>query len=194
MKANPNLEDSSFRLAVLYVDMRHSTTIAPRLTLPQQRLYYETFLNEMIAIVEDFGGYPFKTTGDCVIGFFLEASGFQWVDNVILCGLMMIEVVEKNISPFVESQGLPKLECRVGADFGVAQEIKLRSDRIPFNFDVIGNVMNIAAKIQGKADTNQMFIGQSLFEQIYTDYRVSCEQKGEMNGNHYKYFKVNHRI
>lgn len=193
MKKNLNLENPSFRLVVLYVDMRHSTTIASKLTPSQQKLYYETFLNEMIAIVEDFGGYPFKTTGDCVIGFFPEMSGFQWVDNVILCGLMMIEVVEKNISPFVESQGLPKLECRVGADFGAAQEIKLRSDKIPFNFDVIGSVMNIAAKIQGKADTNQMFIGQNLAELTYTGYRMFYQEKGEMNGR-YKFFKVNYPI
>jgi class 3 adenylate cyclase len=174
--------------------MRHSTTIASTLTLAQQKLYYKTFLNEMIAIVDDFGGYFFKTDGDRVIGFFPEASGFQWVDNVIICGLMMIEIVEKNISPYVESQGLPKLECRVGADYGEAQVIKLRTDKIPFNFDVIGSVMNIAAKIQGKAGTNQMFIGQNLAELIYTEYRVCCEQKGEMNGSNYKFFKVNYRI
>jgi class 3 adenylate cyclase len=174
--------------------MRHSTAIASKLNLAQQKLYYETFLNEMIAIVDDFRGYPFKTAGDCVIGFFPEESGFQWADNVILCGSMMIEIVQKNISPFVESHGLPKLECRVGADFGEAQIIKLRSNKIAFNVDVIGSVMNVAAKIQGKADTNQMFIGQNLAELIYTDYRLCCEQKGEMNGTNYKFFKVNYPI
>ena len=193
MKENPNFEDSTFRLAVLQVDMRHSTTIASRLNPAQQKLYYETFLNEMIAVLEDFGGSPFKTAGDCVIGFFPETSGFQWADNVILCGLMMIEVVEKNISPYVESKGLPKLECRIGADYGEAQTIKLQSDRIPFNFDAIGSVLNFAAKIQGKADTNQMFIGQNLAELIYTDFRVCCEEKGKLEDGNYRFFYVNYR-
>jgi class 3 adenylate cyclase len=174
--------------------MRHSTDIALKLNLLEQRLYYETFLNEMIAIIDDFGGNTFKTAGDCVIGFFPEGSGFQWVDNVILCGLMMIEVVEKNLSPYLESKGLPKLECRVGADYGEAQIIKLRSDRLSLNSEVVGSVMNVAAKIQGKADTNEMFIGENLTKRIYTDFRVCCEQKGEMGKNNYKFFKVNYKM
>jgi class 3 adenylate cyclase len=193
LKENPNLEDSSFRLAVLKVDMRHSTTIASKLNLSQQKFYYETFLNEMIAVLEDFGGSPFKTDGDCVIGFFPETSGFQWADNVILCGLMMIQVVENNLSPYVESKGFPKLECRIGADYGEAQIITFKSDKIPFDFDAIGSVLNFAAHIQEKADTNQMFIGQNLAELIYTDFRVCCEEKGKLDSN-YKFFYVNYQI
>lgn len=67
-----HFKNSIFGLAVLYVDIRHSTKISTKLKSFEQKLYYETFLNEMISIIEDFGGYPFKTTGDCVIGFFLE--------------------------------------------------------------------------------------------------------------------------
>jgi adenylate cyclase len=194
LKKNPSLEDSSSRLAVLQVDMRHSTTIASRLNLVQQRFYYETFLNEMIAVLEDFGGSPFKTGGDCLIGFFPETSGFQWADNVILCGLMMIQVVENNLSPYVESKGFPKLECRIGADYGEVQPIKFKSDRIPFDFDVIGNVLNFAAKIQGEAETNQMFIGQNLAELIYTNFRLCCEEKGTLKDTDYKFLYVNYRL
>ena len=190
-----DLENSSFGLAVIYVDIRHSTKIAHKLKPQQQKLYYGTFLDEMIAIIEDFGGYPFKTTGDCVIGFFLEKEGVAWADNVLICGLMMIEVVKQNISPYLKSKGLPELKCRVGADYGEAQIIKL-TGKVPFNIEVIGNVMNIAAKIQSRAETNQMFIGQNLFELLYTDYRLCCEHKGNLhlNGETYSYYKVNYKI
>ena len=196
LSKNRTLEDSSFGLAVLYVDMRHSTEIARKLKGAEPKLYYETFLNEMISVIEDFGGYPFKTTGDCVIGFFPEERGFQWADNVILCGLMMIEVVKNNISPYFQSKGLPTLECHIGADYGEAQVIKLSSQKLPFNVEVVGSVMNIAAKVQHEADTNQMVIGQNLAELIYTDYRVQCEHKKEMKFNNetYKIFKVNYKI
>lgn len=196
MNKNRTLEDSSFGLAVLYVDIRHSTATASKLRADEQRLYYGTFLDEMISVVNDFGGHTFKTAGDCVIGFFLEERGFQWADNVILCGLMMIEIVRKNISPYLQSEGLPALECRIGADYGKAQLIKLYSKKTPFNFEVIGNVMNIAAKIQSKAETNQMFIGENLAELIYTEYRVDCELKGKLkfDDSTYKVFKVNYQV
>jgi len=196
LKENHPLENSSFGLVVLYVDIRHSTKIARKLRPLEQKLYYETFLNEMISIIEDFGGYTFKTTGDCVIGFFPEEGGFQWADNVILCGLMMIEVVKNNISPYLESKGLPALECRIGADYGEAQVIKLSSQKLPFNVEVVGSVMNIAAKVQSNADTNQMFIGENLAEIIYAEYRVDCEYKGDLkfDGDTYKLFKVNYAL
>ena len=189
------LKDSSFGLAVVYVDIRHSTKIASKLNPQQQKMYYKTFLNEMIAVIEDFGGYPYKTVGDCVIGFFFEEGGFQWADSVIICGLMMIEVVKQNISPYLKSKGLPELECRVGADYGEAQIINL-TGKEPLNAEVIGNVMNIAAKIQSCAGTNQMFIGQNLFELIHTPLRLCCEHKGnlDLNGKTYSYYKVNYKI
>jgi len=196
LRKNHPLRNSCFGLAVLYVDIRHSTEIARKLKGGEQKLYYETFLNEMISVIEDFGGYPFKTTGDCVIGFFPEERGFQWADNVILCGSMMIEVVKNNISPYLQSKKLPPLECHVGADYGEAQVIKLSSQKLPFKVEVVGSVMNIAAKVQHEADTNQMVIGQNLAELIYTDYRVQCEHKGDLRFDNeaYKVFKVNYQI
>lgn len=196
MKRNHPHKDSSFGVAVLYVDIRHSTTIARKLDLSEQKLYYETFLNEMISMIEDFGGSTFKTAGDCVIGFFPEERGFQWADNVIICGLMMIEVIKKNISPHLQSKGLPALECRIGADYGEVQVIKLSSEKLLLKFEVVGSVMNVAAKIQAKADTNQMFIGQNLAELIYTDYREHCEHKGNLkfDGDTYEFYNVSYQI
>lgn len=149
----------------------------------------------MIAIIEDFGGYTFKTAGDCVIGFFLEKEGVAWADDVVICGLMMIEVVKQNVSPYLKSKGLPPLECRAGADYGEAHILKL-TGKVPFNVEVVGNVMNVAAKIQSCAKTNQMFIGQNLFELLYTDYRLCCERKGnlDLNGETYSFYKVNYKI
>ena len=196
LKKNQVLEDSSFGLAVLYVDIRHSTQIARKLNVNEQKLYYETFLNEMISVIEDFGGSTFKTTGDCAIGFFPESEGFQWANNVVTCGLIMLEVVKNNIAPYLQSQGLPTLECRIGADYGEAHIIRIYSKKLPINIEVIGSVMNIAAKIQAQADTNQMFIGHNLAQMIYTTYRECCEDKGSLDfdGEKYRFFKVNCQI
>jgi class 3 adenylate cyclase len=170
-------DGNSFQLAVLYVDMRSSTVTARKLDTKQLRVYYKSFLDEMISIVEDFGGTAFKTVGDCVIGFFPLSDGFQWADNVIRCGLTMIEVVNKNLSPFLKGKGLPELACRVGADFGEAQIINLDSKKLAFNVEVVGSVMNVAAKVQSQAGTNQIFIGHNLARLICTDYRQNCERK-----------------
>ena len=185
----------SVRLVVLYVDLRKSTLRTYQLNPNQRRLYYGTFLNEMISVINDFGGYPYKTVGDCVVGFFPERRGFGWIDNTITCGLMMIEVVKNVVSPFTESNGLPPTECRIGSDCGEVIPVKLFG-AAPSNIEVVGNVMNIAAKIQSKAETNTMYIGQNLCELIYTDYRLKCKFKGsiDLKGESYKFYRVDYQV
>lgn len=175
--------------------MRQSTLRTYPLYSEQRELYYGIFLNEMIAIINDFGGYPYKTVGDCVVGFFPQLGGFGWVDRTIACGLMMIEVVKNVISDFTESKGLPPTECRIGADCGEVIPVKL-TGRAQLHFEVVGNVMNIAAKIQSNANTNTMFIGQNLYEIIYTDYKLECHfiNSINLNGERYKFYRVDYKL
>jgi len=149
----------------------------------------------MISTIKDFGGYVFKTIGDCVLGFFVETGGFQWVDNAFVCGLMLIEVVREVVTPFLVSRDLPRLECRVGADYGEVVAVKTVR-RVPFEIEAVGDVLNLAAKIQGKARPNSMSVGKRLAELIHTDFRLACNLQGTipLNGEEYEYYEVKYRI
>ena len=186
--------NQTLKLVVLYVDICHSTAITRQMKSAQRKKYYEPFLNEMVNVANDFGGYPFKTAGDEVIVFFPETGSFAFADNSIICGLMMIETVRKVISPFLETQGLPSLTCRVSTDYGEVTLVRIDGMIPPV--DYVGNVMNFAGKFLKKADENTMLIGQNLFEVIYTDYRLACALKGELDpdGETYKFYQVNYKL
>jgi class 3 adenylate cyclase len=185
------LKDQAF--VVLYIDICHSTTITHKMDSNKRKIYYDVFLNEMTAISNDFGGITFKSMGDELQVLFLKTKGFfRFADNVIACGLMMIEVVKNVVSPFLEYQGLPSLRCRISADYGDASLIKI--DGAILSFDYVGNFMNYAGKFIKDADENTMVIGQRLLEVIYTDYKIACKLKGELPINHeqYKYYQLDY--
>ena len=90
---------------------------------------------------------------------------------------------------------MPVLECRVVADYGEA--VAIRTTRgVPFEMDAVGDALNLAAKIQGKARPNSMSIGKRMFELIRTDFRLACSRKGTilLNGEEYEYYEVKYRL
>jgi len=53
--------------------------------------------------------------------------------------------------------------------------------------DFVGNVMNVAAKIQAKAGPNQYFIGEGLFRLVHASYKSQCITVAELELQKYKY-------
>jgi class 3 adenylate cyclase len=156
-------------------------------------MYYGTFLNEMVNVAKDFGGYTFKTGGDEVIVIFPESGCFAHTDGAILCGLMMIEVIKKVVSPFLQAQRLPSLKCRVSADHGTATIVEVEGIVPPF--ELVGNFMNYAGKFLKFAEENGMVIGENLFKLIHTDYRIACRLKGRLSDyGDYKYYSVDYEL
>jgi len=182
----------TIQVGVIYVDLVESTDAVSRMKPSAVRAYYTTFTNEMIQVIIDFGGYFLKPLGDAVVGFFPAFRGFvNQADNVVNCGLIMIELCKNSISPFFVRKRLPKISCRVGADFGTVEVVKLGVQSTGHFVDIVGNTMNIAAKIMKKAGANELLIGDQLSKVIHTTYRLSCSRIGSLPlPAPYAYYKV----
>jgi class 3 adenylate cyclase len=175
------LKGKRIHAGILYVDIVGSTKTVSSLDPSQVKVYYRSFVNEMTRVVRDLAGYVLKYVGDAVIGFFPSSNGFvNEADHTALCGLVMIEVCRATLSPYLQSKGLPEIACRVGADFGPVDVVALAVTGAYLCVDLVGNVMNIAAKIQAKAGPNQYFIGDQLFKLAHTSYRTQCTRIGEL--------------
>lgn len=182
---------------VMYIDMVSSTKIVRRLAPKDKKSYYRIFLDEIIDVVSDFNGIVLKIGGDSVIALFPAIKYFTGpVDTAVLCGLTILEVVKNSLSPFLIGLGLPAVSCRIAADLGFIEIARIGKDGFYVSVDCFGDVMNIAAKIQSKADPDTMFIGQELFEHIYTAFRLSCKQVGDLqfNGEIYPYYRITYPL
>ncbi|HET8686388.1 MAG TPA: adenylate/guanylate cyclase domain-containing protein, partial [Methanosarcina sp.] len=151
---------------VCFVDIVDSTRITSSINNPEKvRKYYEIFLNTMAAIARNGGAKIIKNVGDCLIFYYprtSDPSNKSTFNDVIECFITMIEA-RNTINQKLHEEGLPSLSYRISADYGrveVARSATSESD------DLFGPIMNMCSKINSKAPSNGIAIGDGLYKII----------------------------
>jgi two-component system, OmpR family, response regulator ChvI len=149
---------------VCYVDIVDSTRVTSSINNPENvRKYYEIFLNTMAAIARNFGAKIIKNVGDCLILCYprtSDTSDKSAFNDVLECCITMIEA-RNTINQKMHEEELPSLSYRISADYGrveVARSATSESD------DLFGPIMNMCSKINSKAPTNGIAIGDGLYK------------------------------
>jgi len=150
------------------VDMIKSSKISAQIGLKKSALYYQIFLNSMSKILSRYGGIVLKNAGDCLF-FYFDGSDQNKAGplDCIECGLEMTRS-QKYISQQLIREGLPKLDFRVSADYG---SVSLMKTNISGGLDMIGQPINMCAKINRLAAKNQMIIGGDLYH-IVKEFKI----------------------
>jgi len=168
------------------VDMVDSTKISAEMNEMEWCRYYEIFLNSMAKILPRFGGRVIKNQGDSLLYYFPESSkarkyGFM---SCIESSLSMVEERDA-ICETLEREGLPGVDYRVSVDYGKVVIMKSNNSLSP---DLIGPPVNMCAKINHRAQPNEVVIGGDLYQNVkdVKDYRFS-QRKGFSIGFKYSY-------
>ncbi len=153
---------------VCFVDIVDSTRVTSSINNPEKvRRYYEIFLNTMAAIARNFGAKIIKNVGDCLIFCYpgtSDPSNKSAFNDVLECFVTMIEA-RSTINQKLHEEGLPSLSYRISADYGrveVARSATSESD------DLFGPIMNMCSKINSKAPSNGIAIGDGLYKMLET--------------------------
>ena len=162
-----------------YVDIVNSTHVSASLPPAKLSLYYEIFLNSMSKIIGKLGGKVIKNIGDCLLYYFPSSinSGEDGLVNCLDCGLAMLNA-RKLISQEMISQGLPKINYRVSADYGAVILMNTSNSQA---IDLIGPPVNMCAKINHCAGHNEFVIGSDFhqYAKKFPDYEFdeikSCD-------------------
>ncbi len=161
-------------MAVLYVDLVGSTTISMKLPPDKLSILISSFSQEMSYVIEKFDGYVLKFVGDAVIGYFVddETSKIHAVDNAVGCAESMIKVVNQGINPIlIEKAGLSEISVKIGIDFGKNVVVRYGSDEKMAYVDLLGPTMNVASKIQDLAKSNEILVGQEVYNRLNPSIR-----------------------
>lgn len=161
------------------VDMVNSTKISASMPPYKLPLYYETFLNSMSKIIGKFGGRVIKNVGDCLLYYFPNSidSRIDGLLDCLNCGLAMTEA-QTTICQQLTNQKLPCLSYRVSADCG---RVLLMSTTDSVTLDLIGPPVNMCAKINRYACSNEFVVGGDLYERIKKMPGYRFEQKSSCN-------------
>lgn len=157
-------------MAVIYVDLVGSTKLS--LSLPPEKLsvIISSFVQEMSYVISQCGGFVLKFSGDAVIGYFVgKGSKLQAADDAAGCAESMLKVVNHGINEILtkNESAFPQLQIKIGIDFGSSTVVQYGSDETRSLVDLLGASMNMAAKIQGLAQPNQIVLGKDVFDRLH---------------------------
>ena len=164
-------------MAVMFVDLVGSTDMS--LSLPEEKvaMIVSSFAQEMAIAVKQHSGYTLKFVGDAVIGYFIHKSALMASDNAISCAQTMIKIIEDGINPILNNYDYPDLYIKIGVDYGESMVMRYGNDKMRSHVDLLGPVMNIAAKVQNKAKPQQIMIGEDIFNKIHPSTQKTFELK-----------------
>jgi adenylate cyclase len=157
-------------MAIIYVDLVGSTKMSLRLPPEKLSVVISSFVQEMSYVISQCGGFVLKFSGDAVMGYFVgKGSSLQAADDAVGCAESMLMVVRDGINKILgeEDTELPNLEIKIGIDFGENTVVQYGSDEQNSLVDLIGPSMNMAAKIQGLAQSNQIVVGKDVFDRSH---------------------------
>ena len=159
-----SFSNKSQSYCVCFVSMVDSIETTISIKDPDKvRRYYSVFINTMAAIARNFDAKVIKNTGTSLIYYFPKTSGssnLSAFNDVIECGVTMM-VANKIINIKMKEEGLPSLQYKISADYGMVEVARSLSS--PDTDDFFGSTMNVCAKINSMAHTNGMVIGSGLY-------------------------------
>ena len=161
---------SKLNMAVLYVDLVGSTKMTHEMPTEKIALVISSFAQEMAQSIVKHNGYVLKFVGDAVIGYFISKENkLSAKDNAVKSAKLMISIIRKGINPVLNQYGCQDLMVKIGIDFGENMVIRYGGDPEQSHVDIMGNSMNIAAKIQNMAKPNQILIGDDVYKELSSE-------------------------
>lgn len=126
-------------------------------------LRFKSLFDEMVAPnVELHGGRIVKTMGD---GFLAE---FASAIEAVRCAIQIQEQLDQINEPYPDDN---RMDLRIGINVG---DIVIDSD------DVLGDGVNVAARLEGEASPAGICISGSAYDQVKLSFKDQCEFMGEL--------------
>ncbi len=160
---------------VMFIDVCGFTSIsekaAPDIVVDMLNTYFDTMVKEIISAE----GYVDKFIGDAVMAVF---RGDYHLDRAIDAALAIREQIQK--LPEVEGTGHYKPQVSIGIKSGEMVSGNIGSASLKrLDYTVIGDTVNVAARLQDTAEANQILISENCYEQVRESFK--CRKIGDIS-------------
>ncbi len=173
---------SRVSMVTVYVDLVGSTQMTLELPSEKIAVIISSFAQEMASVIHKCDGYVLKFVGDAVIGYFAGPNPLRASDAAVTCAKSAIAVVRGGINPVLARHDYPELRVKIGMDYGENVIARYGADPEKSHVDIIGPVMNIAAKIQGMAKPDQILVGDDVYARLHPDVQAEFRQVAWKHG------------
>lgn len=166
-----SLAVDEMEFVILSVDVVGSTRLATTLEPKTYARIMRTLLSEMSGIIPKFNGHVLTHTGDGLIAYFPAPSFITKNDLAVDCALTLRQLTYQGFNPLIKKRGFAPIDVRVGIDSGNAYIETIGDLGTKQHKDIIGAVVNLAAKIQAQASPGQICVGATTAKHLHTGWR-----------------------
>ena len=163
-------------VGVLFADMRGFTSLAETQSPEESARLLNRFYAVATDVLTQYDAVIDKLIGDEVMALFLPAfAGDTCIDKMVSAG----EALLKGVG-YGSSEG-PWLPLGLGLDYGPAFVGNVGSGVVK-DFTAIGDVVNTAARLQGKAAPGQVIMSERVFQSVSGRYPQAQPVQLELKG------------
>lgn len=149
-------------VTVLFADLTGSTTLGEQLDPEQLRSLLTEYFAAMASVIEGWGGVVEKFIGDAVMAVFgIPTSREDDAERALRAALEMQERLAELNDELAERHGV-RLAVRIGVNSGEAIA-GMGSDQFLVTGDVVGDVVNVAARLEQTAEPGEVVAGERTY-------------------------------
>jgi class 3 adenylate cyclase/tetratricopeptide (TPR) repeat protein len=164
LKASPQASERRF-LTIEFIDLVGSTDLAERLDPEDLGPLLRRYQRLALSVMERYGGFVAQVFGDGILVFFgYPAAHEHDAERAARAALALLQQL-RHLDTNVRGRTLPRLEARIGIHSGlvlIAQELLASAGTS--RQDVVGEAINLAARLQVEAPPGGIAISQETME------------------------------
>ena len=164
------------QLTVMFCDLVGSTELASRFDPEDLGEIIGKFRDACARVITQFDGYIAKYMGDGILVYFGYPQALERdAERAARSGLGIVEAIAE-LNDQLRGQGGPELAVRIGIDTGPVVVGEVIGEDYSEELSVVGETPNIAARLQGLAQPNQVVLGPLTRELVGRE--IDCEDLG----------------
>lgn len=164
------------QLTVMFCDLVGSTELASRFDPEDLGEIIGSFRDACAQVISQFDGYIAKYMGDGILVYFGYPQALERdAERAARSGLGIVEAIA-GLNEELRGQDGPELAVRIGIDTGPVVVGEVIGENYSEELSVVGETPNIAARLQGLAQPNQVILGPLTRELAGRD--IDCEDLG----------------
>ncbi len=154
------------RLTVFFSDIRGFTTMSEQMEPEKVSELLNEYFSRMTKLVFKHGGTLDKFMGDCVMAFFGNPIPFpDHAKRAVEMALEMIHEIEALKKEWADRGKPHSLDVGIGISTGDVIVGNLGSAEF-FDYTVVGDIVNLASRLQSNAQRGQILISASTYEEV----------------------------
>ena len=152
-------------VCVLFCDIRGFTSLSEKMKPSDVVYLLNNYFEAMIDVVFSHNGTLDKIIGDeLMVLYGVPIKGDNDSQNAVDTAMEMFKSLE-NFNIRMSEENLPELKIGIGINFGKVVSGNIGSEK-QMNYTVIGDAVNLAARLCSYAKSGQVVISESVYNQI----------------------------